>query len=69
LRKCVAKCLLQKHQYRVDRRHFAPTSRLPLQLNEQNTFPEKIEKIQNLEEGDYVKFVEPGEKIMNLVLL
>ena len=40
----VAKYLLQKHQFRVDRRHVAPTSDLPLRLNERNTFPEKIEK-------------------------
>uniref|UniRef100_A0A1X7TDL2 Uncharacterized protein n=1 Tax=Amphimedon queenslandica TaxID=400682 RepID=A0A1X7TDL2_AMPQE len=44
LRKCIAKCLLLKHQYCVDCWHFAPTSHLPLRLNEQNTFPEKIEK-------------------------
>ena len=40
----VATHLLKNHQYRVDRRHHAPTTNLPLRLTERNTFPAKIEK-------------------------
>ena len=40
----VATHLLKNHQYRVDRRHQAPTTNLPLRLTEENTFPAKMEK-------------------------
>ena len=39
----VAQSLLRNHQYRVDRRHPAPQTLLPMRLTESAPYPEKIE--------------------------
>ena len=40
----VAKGLLEEYEYRIDRRHSAPTAALPMRLTEARPFPEKIPK-------------------------
>ena len=61
-REAVATGLLERHQFRTDCRHPAPTIALPMRLTETRSFPEKIPPKMEQVADLCVKFVDPKGK-------